>query len=104
MSRGVQLPPRGSTQDAVMVEMVERERDEKLKMWEMMAMAIGLFTMADIKPVTGIVRSLKEDLRSYLSHQAYTADSLYQNVFRQIAKIKERDDRMAKLEAMTASD
>lgn len=100
-ARGIKLPPRDSVEDKIMVEMLFRERLEKLTAWELGITAQGLFTMADGKAVSGIVRLLKNEYKEFLFQEAYTTRAAMRRLFKSLHKAKETADRMEQLDKLT---
>ena len=100
-ARGMELPSRGSMGDKILVEMLSRERLEKLIAWEMSMLAQGYFTMGDPKAVTGIVEILREEYKEHLFQEAYTMRSTYRRLHKKLAKAKDTESRMEQLNKIT---
>lgn len=83
LARGVKLPPRDSFEDQVMTEMLNRERHERIVMWEYSMAAVGLFMGLSKKDLTSVIDPLKKDLTEDVFQRNFVLDRTRRRLLQQ---------------------
>jgi len=84
-----------------MVEMLYRERNERLTTWEYTVSAIGLFLGVSTEKVTGLVSALRDDLKNAIFQKSYTVDRIVQELREKRKATLEMKKQLERLDHMT---
>ena len=103
-SRGIPLPPRGSTGDFVMQELLDRERRERLSGWELALISVGKMLGMDTQSVKGTLTQLVEAYRDEVTQRIYDMSYIQAKLMSRLIELRTarraKDDVMDKLSAM----
>lgn len=76
-----------------MAEVLRREREVQLAMWETSIMAMGSFLGSPVDANTKMTLALKRELRKFVNHETFSAEQALQNVRAKMSDL-ERDRQM----------
>ena len=100
--RGVELPPAGSFADEVMVQLVKRERHEKMATWEMLTSAVGAFLGHNADTIKKQLRPLREALAGEVFQTDYNADKLLAQLRKRLEEVRKTKSDIERLNNMSA--
>jgi len=104
--RGKELPPRGSVQDLVAIELLRRERHEKLVQWEATVKAIGYFLGHSRDAVYNILGPLREQVQEAVDQTIFDVGAMRQKLAGYLSQIQSRNQehqqRMEQLDMLSA--
>lgn len=84
-----------------MVEMLYRERRERVAMWEYTVSAIGFFLGIPTEKVSGLVAAMCRNLEDSIFQKSYTVDRIVQALKKQQAVTKDIKKQLERLDRMT---
>ena len=96
----MELPPRDSLQDRIMVELLQRERLAKVKEWEISLAAIGSFIGHQGSSVESVIIPLRTRLMEELFHLGYDVKRLHSKVAQQRDALRERREQIERVKRM----
>jgi hypothetical protein len=82
-------------------ELVQRDRMEKVAMWEATVRAVGLFMGHSPEAVSNLVVSLKIPLMQRVSQEAYNMRGIREKLYDRLKTIRTKDKYMGILDEMT---
>lgn len=82
-------------------ELVQRDRMEKVAMWEATVRAVGLFMGHSPEAVSTLVVSLKIPLMQRVSQEAYNMRGIREKLYDRLKTIRTKDKYMDILDEMT---
>ena len=98
--RGIPLPERDSWQDKLMVEVLRREREVQLAMWETTIMAMGMLLGSPVAGNVNMTLALKRELRKFVNHDTFSSEQALQNVRAKLADLERDRQMMRRLEEL----
>lgn len=98
--RGIPLPERGSWQDKLMVEVLHREREVQLAMWESTIMAMGMLLGSPVAGNVNMTLVLKRELRKFVNHDTFSSEQALHNVRAKLTDLERDRQMMRRLEEL----
>ena len=95
------MPPRGSIAEGVLVELLARERWEKVTTWELERIIEAMFNRIPYEKAREIVEHFRKELVDRIFHATYDPRRFVQRIFQRVDRLKESRDHLKKLDAMT---
>ncbi len=83
-----------------MVELVVRERQEKMATWELMTTAMGAFFGHNTDTIRGILRPLRDALSGEVFQTDYSSDKLLMQLKTRLHQVKNAQDDIERLNNM----
>jgi hypothetical protein len=97
----LKLPPRDSVESRIQVELLNRERWEKVTQWEVTAKAIGYFLGQKPAAVQQCVDMLKTQLAERVFHHGYDTADIRAQLLARLQALKQESSYLDKLDKMT---
>lgn len=95
------MPPRGSFEDRILVELIQRERWTKISELETNLMAHGMFAGGKGDEVYRAVKELTRELKSRMFHHGFSSRQLMEKLKRELGELRSSQGRLKSLDAMT---
>jgi len=86
-----------------MLELLERERNERMANWEMMLSGFGAFMGHNAETVKKTLRPLRKALAEEVFQEGYSVENLAQHLKQRLSQVQERRRSMEKLTSMTVA-
>lgn len=99
-ARGLGLPPWGAFSDQILVEVLEREREEKIAAMKALAGVVGRFMGLEPPMVRQTVAAVMDDYTAEVHHWAYDLSYLREKIKDRLQSAQETKDTLAKVESM----
>jgi len=84
-----------------MVEMLYRERRERVAMWEYTVSAIGFFLGISTEKISNLVSTMKDELKNDVFQKSYTVDRIVQALKKKRAETQSLKKQLERLDRMT---
>lgn len=84
-----------------MVEMLYRERRERISMWEYTVSAIGFFLGISTEKIGQLVGVMKDELKNDIFQKSYTVDKIVQTLKKKQAAAQGLKKQLERLDRMT---
>lgn len=101
--RGTTLPPWGTFADDAFVELLARERRERITAWELMATIIGSFLGHGAERIQQTVLPLRNAFADELFQKNYGLTSFRKKLVQRLKETKELNQKMDKLNKMAVN-
>lgn len=95
------MPAQESFTDRLMAELVTRERNERVVMWEMLTAAVGAFLGHNAEIIKRTLRPLRNALAEEVFQTGYTADTLLSSLYARLKEVRTTRHNLERLEKMT---
>lgn len=89
--------------DRVMVEMMNRERRERITMWEYTTTAIGIFQGVSKPNLVAVINPLKKDLENELFQKDFAIDKVRRRIEQRRDETRETRLKIERLDDMSTT-